>query len=157
MGLKMIDFEGVGTFSNLKGNGGLAAGHTVDLEPKGQRSLALPSFHWFASSRRTPQTAHDQDDAFVAGVIDSSEWARKHQQLLTLIVIAVGLLIAGGFYYVNFRRTMRIEAVNQLERIHQTIAIGASGDARAQLSTYLDQFASPPASIRAAPRTRPTT
>ena len=92
------------------------------------------------SSRRRPQTSHEQDDAFVAGVIDSSEWARKHQQQLTLIVIAVGLLVAGVFYYVNFQRVLRIEAVNQLERIHQTIAIGASGDARAQLSTYLEQF-----------------
>ena len=99
------------------------------------------SKHKHPSSRRKPRTAHDQDDAFVAGVLDSSEWARKHQQALTLIVIAVGLIFAGLFYYVNFRRTMTIEAVNQLERIHQTIAIAASDDAKAQLSTFLEQFA----------------
>ncbi len=99
------------------------------------------SKHKHPSSRRKPRTPHEQDDAFVAGVLDSSEWARKHQQALTLIVIAVGLIFAGMFYYVNFRRTMTIEAVNQLERIHQTIAIAASDDAKAQLSTFLEQFA----------------
>ncbi len=92
------------------------------------------------STRRKPQTAHEKDDAFVAGVLDSSQWAKHHQQALTLILITVGLLVAGGFYYVNFQRTMTIEAVNRLERIHQAISIAASDDAKAQLSTFLEQF-----------------
>ncbi len=92
------------------------------------------------STRRNPQTPHDQDDAFVAGAIDFSEWAAKHRQVLTLIVVAVGLLMAGGVYYVNFQRSLTIEAVNRLESIHQTIAISAFEDAKAQLSTFLDQF-----------------
>ncbi len=99
------------------------------------------SKHKHPSSRRKPQTPHERDDAFVASVIDTSEWARTHRQALTLIVIAVGLLVAGGFYYVNFQRTMTIQAVNRLEGIHQTISIAASEDAKAQLSTFLEQFA----------------
>ena len=54
------------------------------------------------SARRTPQTPHDQDDAFVAGVIDFSEWARTHRQALTLVGVAVALLSTGTAYYVNF-------------------------------------------------------
>ena len=92
------------------------------------------------STRRTPQTLHEQDDAFVAGAIDLTEWARTHRQVLTLLVVAVGLLVAGGIYYVNFQRSMTIEAVNRLESIHQTVAISAVEDAKAQLSTFLDQF-----------------
>ena len=92
------------------------------------------------STRRKPQTSHEQDDAFVAHAIDFSEWAGTHRQALTLLVVAVGLLMAGGIYYVNFRRSMTIEAVNRLESIHQTIAISAFEDAKAQLSTFLDQF-----------------
>ena len=92
------------------------------------------------SSRRIPQTPHDKDDAFVAGVIDFSEWARTHRQALTLLGVAVGLLVAGGIYYVNFQRSLTIQAVNRLESIHQTIAISAIEDAKAQLSTFLDSF-----------------
>ena len=57
-----------------------------------------------------------------------------------LVAVAVGLLVAGGIYYVNFQRTVTIQAVNRLESIHQTIAISAFEDAKAQLSTFLDQF-----------------
>ena len=92
------------------------------------------------STRRKPQTPHEQDDAFVAGAIDLTEWTRTHRQVLTLLVVAVGLLVAGGVYYMNFQRSMTIEAVNRLESIHQTIAISAVEDAKAQLGTFLDQF-----------------
>ena len=92
------------------------------------------------AARRTPQTPHDQDDAFVAGVIDFSEWTRTHRQALTLIGVAVALLSTGTAYYVNFQRSLRVEAVNRLESIHQTIAISATEDAKAQLSTFLDLF-----------------
>ena len=92
------------------------------------------------SSRRAPRTPHDQDDAFVAGVIDFSEWSRTHRQAITLIGVALVLLVAGGIYYVNFQRSLTIQAVNRLERIHQTISISAFEDAKAQLSTFLDSF-----------------
>ena len=92
------------------------------------------------SSRRMHRTPHDQDDAFVAGVIDFSEWARTHRQALTLIGVAVGLLVTGGIYYLNFQRSLTIQAVNRLESIHQTISISAFEDAKAQLSTFLDSF-----------------
>ena len=92
------------------------------------------------SSRRIPQTPQDQDDAFVAGVIDFSEWARTHRQALRLLVVAVALLVAGGIYYVNFQRSLTLQAVNRLESIHQTIAIFAVEDAKTQLNTFLDAF-----------------
>ena len=98
------------------------------------------SKHKHPSTRRRPQTPHEQDDAFVASAIDFSEWAGGHRQALMLIAIAAGLLVAGGIYYVNFQRSMTIQAVNRLESIHQTIAISAYEDAKAQLSTFLDQF-----------------
>ena len=86
------------------------------------------------------RTPHDQDDVFIAGVIDFSEWARTHRQALTLIGVAVGLLVTGGIYYLNFQRSLTIQAVNRLESIHQTISISAFEDAKAQLSTFLDSF-----------------
>ena len=92
------------------------------------------------SSRRLPQSPAEQDDAFVAGVIDFSEWARQHRQALMLLGITAALLVTGGIYYLNFQRSLRIQAVNRLEEIHQTIAISALEDAKAQLGTFLESF-----------------
>ena len=92
------------------------------------------------SSRRKPQTPHEQDDAFVAGIIDFSEWSRTHRQALTLMGIAVIVLLASGIYYLRFQQALVTQAVNRLEDIHRTISISAFEDAKTQLSTFLDQF-----------------
>ena len=92
------------------------------------------------SSRRTPHTVEEQDDAFVAGVMEASNWATRHRQLLVMAAVVVGLFIAGGIYYVNFQRSLVNQATNRLESIHQTIAIQAMEDAKAQLSTFLERF-----------------
>ena len=92
------------------------------------------------SSRRKPQTPHEQDDAFVAGIIDFSEWSRTHRQALTLIGIVFMVLLASGIYYLRFQQTLVTQAVNRLEDIHRTISISAFEDAKTQLSTFLDQF-----------------
>ena len=92
------------------------------------------------SSRRKPQTPHEQDDAFVAGILDFSEWSRTHRQALTLMGIAVLVLLASGIYYLRFQQALVTQAVNRLEDIHRTISISAFEDAKTQLSTFLDQF-----------------
>jgi tetratricopeptide (TPR) repeat protein len=48
--------------------------------------------------------------------------------------------VFGGVYYMNFQRSLRIQAVNRLESIHQTISLSALEDAKAQLSTFLESF-----------------
>jgi tetratricopeptide (TPR) repeat protein len=92
------------------------------------------------STRRLPQSPAEKDDAFVAGVLGFSEWSRKHRQALTLLGITAALLVTGGIYYISFQRSLRIQAVNNLESIHQTISISALEDAKAQLSSFLESF-----------------
>jgi len=92
------------------------------------------------ASRRQPQAPENQDDAFVAGVLDMSRWATLNRQLLIPGSIALVLLVSGGLYYVNFQRSVATQAMNQLETIHQSISISAFEDAKAQLSTFLDRF-----------------
>lgn len=92
------------------------------------------------SSRRTPHTPEQQDDSFVAGVMDFSRWAAENRQLLVLGGVVLALVVAGGVYYVNFQRSLVTQAVNQLESIHQTISISAFEDAKAQLSTFVERF-----------------
>ena len=93
------------------------------------------------ASRRQPHTPEHQDDAFVASVLDMSRWATQNRQVLILAGIVLTLVIFGGLYYLNFQRSVATQATNQLESIHQSISISAFEDAKAQLSTYLDNFA----------------
>ena len=93
------------------------------------------------ASRRQPHTPEQQDDAFVAGVMDLSRWTTINRQFLVLSGVVLALLISGAVYYVNFQRSVATQAMNQLESIHQSISISAYEDAKAQLGTFLERFA----------------
>ena len=75
------------------------------------------------SKRRTSQSSHDADDSFVVGVLEVTNWARSNQQLMTVGGVLLAILIAGGFYYMNFRSQMNERAAESLETIYQSISI----------------------------------
>jgi len=91
-------------------------------------------------ARRHAQSVEEQEDVFVANVLDASKWAGDNRQMLTLSLVAVALLAAAGLYYVNFQSSVRVQSVNRLEEIQQTISIQANEDAKVQLGTFLDRF-----------------
>lgn len=96
-------------------------------------------------ARRTSQKSHeDADDAFVAGVLDASNWAKRNQQLLTVAGVVFVIAIASGLYYVNYRSQLREQAAQQLEVIHQSISIQDTEGAKVDLATFLDRFGGTP-------------
>ncbi|MDE3002146.1 MAG: tetratricopeptide repeat protein [Gemmatimonadota bacterium] len=94
------------------------------------------------SKRRTSQSSHDADDSFVVGVLEVTNWARANQQLMTVGGVLLAILIAGGFYYMNFRSQMNERAAESLETIYQSISINDTEGAKIDLATFLDQFGS---------------
>ncbi len=82
----------------------------------------------------------DADDAFIARVLDFSNWARQNQQVLTVMAVVVAIVIAGGLYYRSYRSTLVDQAAEQLEGIHQSIALGDVEGAKIDLATFLDRF-----------------
>lgn len=92
-----------------------------------------------AGSRRSSQS-HDADDAFVAGVLEASNWAKGNQQLLTVGGVLLAILVLGGMYYLNYRSQLNERAAEQLETIHQSISINDVEGAKIDLATFLDQF-----------------
>lgn len=98
------------------------------------------SKHKHPSRRRQPQEPDRQEDTFVAGVLEFSQWMEKNRQLLIMGAVVLVLAVMGGIYYVDFKRTLTVQAVNRLEAIHGTIRISAFEDAKAQLSVFLDRF-----------------
>ena len=92
-------------------------------------------------TRRTQkQSHHDADDAFVARVLELSRWASGNQQVLTVAAVVVALLVAGAFYYRSYRAQLIDQAAQQLETIHQSIAINDTEGAKIDLATFLDRF-----------------
>ena len=94
------------------------------------------------AKRRTTQDTHDADDAFVVGVLEASNWAKANQQLMTVGGVLLAILIAGGFYYMNYRSQMNERAAESLETIYQSISIADTEGAKIDLATFLDQFGS---------------
>lgn len=90
-------------------------------------------------SRRRRQD-NDGDDVFIAKTLEVSQWAQSNQQLLTAGAVVLILLVAGAIYYGNYQRSLSSQAGNQLEQIHQTIALQDREGAKSELSTFLQRF-----------------
>ena len=99
--------------------------------------------------RRQAQSAEEQEDVFVANVLEASRWATDNRQLMTLAAVAATVVVVAALYYVNFQESRREQAINQLEKIEQTVSIMAVEDAKLQLGTFLDRFAGTPSADEA--------
>ncbi|MGB1658465.1 MAG: tetratricopeptide repeat protein [Longimicrobiales bacterium] len=93
-------------------------------------------------ARRTSQNTHDADDSFVVGVLEASNWAKANQQLMTVGGVLLAIVVAGGFYYLNYRSQMNDRAAESLEMIYQSISLSDTEGAKIDLATFLDQFGS---------------
>lgn len=92
--------------------------------------------------------AHDpsehEDDVFVAKILEIGNWAKANQQLLTVIGVVVVMAVAAGIYYGNYREAMATQASNELEAIHQSVALRDTEGAKQELIVYLERFGSSP-------------
>lgn len=90
--------------------------------------------------RRSSKQDHDPDDVFIAKTLEMSQWAKHNQQILTGVGVVLILLVAGAIYYGNYRSDLSQQAGNQLEQIHQTIALQDTESAKRELATFLQRF-----------------
>jgi len=96
-------------------------------------------------ARRTrKQSKDDGEDAFIASILDFSNWARGNQQVLTVAGVVAVILIAGGLYYNSYRSQLTDQATEQLETIYQSVAMNDVEGAKVDLATFLDRFAGTP-------------
>lgn len=98
-------------------------------------------------SQRHPgarKAVHDSpaepDDLFIARVLGLTNWARGNQQALTVGVVVLVIAVLGGLYYRSFQAQLTEQAAQQLEVIHQSIAIEDTEGAKIDLATFLDRF-----------------
>jgi predicted negative regulator of RcsB-dependent stress response len=92
-------------------------------------------------SRKTrPQSTSEPDDVFVARVLHLGKWAEANQQLLTVMIVGVAILMAGLVYYRNYRASLNVQAAQQLELVYQTAAIQDTEGAINELTTFMERF-----------------
>ena len=92
-------------------------------------------------ARRTHhQHDNDPDDVFLAKVLHIGKWANANQQLLTVMGVLAVILVAGVVYYRNYQETLVAQAAQQLESVHQSIAIQDREGAKNELVTFLERF-----------------
>lgn len=96
------------------------------------------------SGRVRRDSSQDAEDAFVARILDFSNWAKGNQQLLTVFAVVFAILVAGGLYFRNYRAQLGGQAAQQMEAIYQSISIADTEGAKIDLATFLDRFGGTP-------------
>ncbi|MEM7417380.1 MAG: tetratricopeptide repeat protein [Gemmatimonadota bacterium] len=91
-------------------------------------------------AKRRHDANQDAEDAFIARVLDFSNWAQGNQQLLTVLTVVVAIFVAGGLYFRSYRAQLGNQAAQQLEVIHQSISLADTEGAKIDLATFLDRF-----------------
>lgn len=100
--------------------------------------------HPSASRRPGQGKPADSDDAFVAGVLEFSQWAKKNQKILVIFAVAVVAVVLVSISYAGQRQRQLDRAGEELENIQATMLIGDPDAAKVQLSQYLEQFGNTP-------------
>jgi predicted negative regulator of RcsB-dependent stress response len=93
-----------------------------------------------AGQSRNRQSQSEPDDLFIARVLDLGKWAQANQQIMTVLGVLMVIAAAGVLYYGNYRRSLNDQAAQQLELVHQSIAIQDTQGAQDQLVTFLERY-----------------
>ena len=83
---------------------------------------------------------HDDDDAFVAGVLDAGTWAKKNQSRLTAGIVALVVVLAGAWYWLNYSSSLEDRALVELEQIQNTLSLGDAETSKVALAQFLEAF-----------------
>jgi predicted negative regulator of RcsB-dependent stress response len=96
--------------------------------------------------QRRSATEHQEldDDAFVARILEINNWLKSNQQAVTIAVVAIVVAVAAVLYYRSYRASMTEQAANQLEEIHNSVALGDTEGAKNALVLYVERFGSTP-------------
>jgi predicted negative regulator of RcsB-dependent stress response len=95
-----------------------------------------------AASRR-PTTSVESDDAFVAGVLQVSHWAKANQRTLVIFGVILAAIILVVISFSSQRARQMEQAVVQLEALQNEVFADPIA-AKGLLSQYLEQFGNTP-------------
>jgi predicted negative regulator of RcsB-dependent stress response len=97
------------------------------------------------TARRVHRQDAAPDDAFIAGVLETTAWAKQHQRTLIIGGIIAAVLIISAVIYITNRSERRAEAVLQLNQVRSVALSGNAPLAIRELEQYLARFDGTPA------------
>src|SRR5262245_17439581 len=100
------------------------------------------------TARRVHRADHD-DDAFVAGVLESGVWARSHRRILTIASVAVVVAAILFLYMRNYRATLNNRATVELSSVRQTVLQGNRQLAIRDLKAFVGKYGKTPSADEA--------
>jgi predicted negative regulator of RcsB-dependent stress response len=91
------------------------------------------------SSRRVPH-APDEDDAFVARVLEFTAWSKKNARAILIGGAVVAAVVLGMLFYAQHRRAQEDRAAAQFDEIRQTVMAGNRALAMRDLTGLVGRF-----------------
>lgn len=101
------------------------------------------------TARRVHRAPEAPDDAFVAGVLESSAWAKQHGRTLIIVAILVALLVGGFVWYRSQRAAARERAAIELTQVRQSALMGNYALAVRDLETFVQRYDGTPSAREA--------
>jgi tetratricopeptide (TPR) repeat protein len=101
------------------------------------------------TARRVRRQPEAPDDAFVAGVLETTAWAKKHARILIISAAVLAVLIGGFIYYRTQRGAIRASAATELTAVRQVALTGNWALAIRDLEAFLARYDGTPASREA--------
>jgi predicted negative regulator of RcsB-dependent stress response len=101
------------------------------------------------SARRVHRQETAPDDAFVAGVLETTVWAKRHRRTIIIAGVTAAVLIGGLLYWLSYRSDLRERANTELTQVRAVALSGNVPLATRELQQYLDRFGGTPAAREA--------
>lgn len=101
------------------------------------------------TSRKVQRQAESQEDAFIAGVLETTTWAKQNARRLTIAAIVIVVAAALALYYRNYRTGLRDRAETELSQVRTSALSGNAALAVRDLEAYLARFGGTPAADEA--------
>lgn len=93
------------------------------------------------AQRRAANDKQELDeDVFIARILEIGNWFKFHQQAVTVGLVVLVVAVASLVYYRSYSGSLTEQASNQLEEIHQSVALGDTRGAQNALVLFLDRF-----------------
>ena len=88
-------------------------------------------------AKPNPETA---EDALTARALGAWQWARENTQMVIVAGVVLAVAVGAGIYYYDYQQNLQMQAAQELERIHQTMAAAQPQTARTELESFLSRF-----------------
>lgn len=85
-----------------------------------------------------------REDAILVFLETAAAWARVHTRVAISVLVAIGLLVGGVFYYRSYRQSLRAAAAIELNQLRGTLT---PADAIPRLTGFIARFEGTPSAV----------